>query len=163
VQAVVLALLLLMLQTNAGQVKKELRPPKPLRRITALLNMPQGWLMYAPSPRHVDVWYEHRGTLRDRALVDLDSTAGGSGWRSVERAWHDYRFQFYLQKLAARKWREMTAPYAQWLCRQWNQDRSGDERLATLTVTLVVQPLALPDEPQPQKKYRTLTTAQCPR
>jgi hypothetical protein len=128
-----------------------------------LLNMPQGWLMYAPSPRHVDVWFEHRGTLRNRALVDLDSAAGGSGWRSVERAWHDYRFQFFLQKLAAKKWRKVPAPYAQWLCRQWNQDRSEGERLASVTVTLVVQPLVLPGEPQPQKKYRTLTTAQCPR
>jgi hypothetical protein len=163
VQAVVLALLLLMLQTNAGQVKGELQPPKPLRRITALLNMPQGWLMYAPSPRHVDAWYEHRGKLRNRAVVDLDSAAGGSGWRSVERAWHDYRFQFFLQKLAAKKWRKVPAPYAQWLCRQWNQDRSEGERLASVTVTLVVQPLVLPGEPQPQKKYRTLTTAQCPR
>jgi len=162
VQAVVLALLLLVLGMNAGEVNRELQPPKPLNRIGLFLHLRQGWLMYAPSPRHIDAWLEHRGKLRSRALVELDRASGGSGWRSVERAWQDYRFQYFLQKLAHPKWKKVSAPYAQWLCRQWNQDRSGDERLETLTVTLVVQQIALPGEPQQRLKRKTLASEACP-
>jgi hypothetical protein len=118
--------------------------------------------MYAPSPRHVDAWLEHRGKLRSRALVELDRASGGNGWRTVQYAWQDYRFQYYLQKQAHPKWEKVSDAYARWLCRQWNLDRSGDERLETITVTVVLQPIALPGEPQQGLERRTLAAAQCP-
>jgi hypothetical protein len=68
--------------------------------------------MYAPSPRHVDAWLEHRGKLRSRALVELDRADGGSGWRPVERAWQDYRFDFL--RSSPPRWREVSAACARW-------------------------------------------------
>jgi hypothetical protein len=161
-QSVVLALLLLVLGMAAGEVNPKLRPPKALHRIGRFLHLQQGWLMYAPSPRHIDAWLEHRGRLRSRGLVELDRASGGSGWRAVERAWQDYRFQYFLQKLAHPKWEKVSAAYAQWLCRQWNLDRAGDERLETLTLTLVVQPLTLPGEPPKRLERKRLSSATCP-
>lgn len=159
----VLALLLLLVWMNARSLGA-LAPPRPLARIASLLHIEQGWLMYAPSPRHVDVWFEHRGRLANGSPVDLDrAAAGGAGWAQVERAWRDYRFMYFLQKLALPRWQSTLQAYAGWLCRQWNQDREGGARLDHVSVTPMIEPIAIRDEPQQPATAQPATTLLCPR
>lgn len=157
----VVALLAIILWMAAGQVNAALRPPHVLGRVGGYLHLWQSWLMYAPSPRHIDFTLEHRGRFQSRALVKLDDAEGGNGWRVVHRAWRDYRFQYYLQKLLLPHWQPAADAYARWLCRQWNVDRSPDEQLESVTVTAVVRPIALPGEEPANLMRRTLSSAAC--
>jgi hypothetical protein len=163
--ALVLALLLLLIGWgNASTLNPSLSPPPPLASIPSLLHIEQGWMMYAPSPRHIDVWFEHRGRLANGSPVDLDhAAAGGAGWAQVEQAWQDYRFRYYLQKLAIPRWQGALRAYAEWLCRQWNQDREGGARLDHVSVTPIIEPIAIRDEPQQPATAQPATTLLCPR
>ena len=164
VDAVVLALLLLLVVWgNARTLRPALGPPPQLAQIPSLLHIEQGWMMYAPSPRHVDVWFEHRGRLANGSPVNLDRASGGAGWAQVERAWQDYRFMYHLQKLAMPRWQSALRAYAEWLCGQWNQDREGGARLDQISITSVVEPIAIRDEPQQPATSEPATTVLCPR
>lgn len=160
--AVLALLLLLVIWMNARTLTGALAPPPALARIGAALGIEQGWLMYAPSPKHVDVWFEHRGRLANGASVDLDRATGGAGWAQVERAWRDYRFQYQLQKLAATKLEPLLVAYTEWLCRRWNLDRTGGARLEHVSVVPIVQPIAIRDEPEEPPHAETATTVLCP-
>jgi hypothetical protein len=161
--AAVLALLLLLVGwMNARTLDAALGPPPALARIAAALRIEQGWLMYAPSPKHVDVWFEHRGRLANGAHVDLDRATGGAGWAQVERAWRDYRFQYQLQKLAATKLEPSLVAYTEWLCRRWNLDRTGGGRLDRVSVSPIVQHIAIRDEPEEPPRAEPATTVLCP-
>jgi len=163
VQAVVLGLLVLMLFVGAGHVDERLAPPRALGDVALGLHMKQGWAMYAPSPRRIDVWFEHRGRLANGAPVDLDRATGGESWTArVERAWQDYRFKYYLQKLAEPRWEAQVVPYAQWLCREWNADRSGGARLDWIDVSAAVQPISLDGEPAEPVETRSVFAGVCP-
>jgi Vitamin K-dependent gamma-carboxylase len=162
-QTAVLALLVLMLFVAAGHVDERLSPPPALRDVANRLHMKQGWSMYAPSPRHVDVWFEHRGRLVNGAPVNLDRATGGETWTAhVNRAWQDYRFKYYLQKLADPKWEPQVTPYAQWLCGQWNADRTGGARLDWISISSVVEPISLGGEPAAPADVRPLFAGACP-
>jgi HTTM domain len=155
-------LLTSVLWRNAATLSPVVAPPAPLEHLVTRLHLAQGWKMYAPSPRHVDVWFEHRGRLANGAAVDLDRAKGGSGWDEVERAWHDYRFLYQLQKLAAPRWEKLAGAYAQWLCRQWNQDREGGARLEHVTVDSVIQSISLGADPEQPPERRRVASALCP-
>jgi hypothetical protein len=161
--ALLAGLLLLVVWMNARTLRPSLAPPGPLLEIARAVHVGQGWLMYAPSPRRVDVWFEHRGRLANGSPVNLDRASGGAGWVEVERAWRDYRFLFQLQKLAAPKWQEIVPVYARWLCRRWNQDRTGGARLDSVMVSSVIQPIALRGEPEEPPETTALSTTLCPR
>jgi hypothetical protein len=106
---------------------------------------------------------EHRGRLVNGFSVNLDRATGGTGWVQVERAWQDYRFMYFLQKLATPRWQGALRAYADWLCRQWNEDRKGGARLELVRVTPVVEPIAIRDEPQQPPTMDPATTVLCPR
>jgi hypothetical protein len=161
--AILALLLLLVVWMNARTLDDALAPPPALGRIAKALGIEQGWKMYAPSPKRVDVWFEHRGRLANGAPVDLDRATGGAGWEQVQRAWSDYRFQYQLQKLAAPKLEPSLVAYAEWLCRRWNQDRTGGTRLEHVSVTPVVQPIAIRDEPEQPARAEPAATLLCPR
>jgi hypothetical protein len=158
----VLALLGLVLWINAASVSARLEPPAALGRVASFLQLEQSWSMYAPSPRHVDVWFRHRGQLRNGAPVDLDRATGGAGWEDVERAWRDYRFQYFLQKLAAPKWEVPLRAYGEWLCRRWNLDRSGGARLDRIALERVVRPISLPGEAAREAESQHAAGIVCP-
>jgi hypothetical protein len=162
VQGAVLVLLLLVLWINAGTVSARLAPPDAVRRVASFLHLEQRWSMYAPSPRLVDVWFRHRGRLQNGVEVDLERATGGAGWKEVEQAWRDYRFLYFLQKLAAPKWDKPLGAYGEWLCRRWNLDRSGGARLDAIAIERVVQPIALPGEPVAEPEIRRLKGIVCP-
>jgi hypothetical protein len=159
---VVALLLLLIGWGNLATLEPELGPPASLSRVGRSLQLEQGWTMYAPSPRRVDVWFEHRGRLANGVAIDLDVTPGGPGWRDVERAWRDYRFLYALQKLVAPPFEPQAAAYARWLCSRWNHGRTGGARLEHVAVTAVIEPIALPGEEQPPATRQPLATALCP-
>jgi hypothetical protein len=161
VHAAVLLLLGIAMWLAAAQVSHALAPPRALARIGRFLHLRQGWLMYAPSPRHIDIELEHRGQLADRSLLRLDDAEGGPSWRTVRAAWTDYRFQYYLQKLVNPQWEGSAAAYARWLCRQWNADHAGDDRLESITVSAVARPITLPGEPERTRTSRRLAAADC--
>jgi hypothetical protein len=160
----VLALLLVVLGLNAAAAGLRRLPSGPLKRVAKAFHLDEGgWYMYAPSPRHIDAWFEHRGRLANGALVDLDRATVPAAWSSqVEQAWEDYRFKYYLQKLADPRWEPLTRPYALWLCRQWNADRQGGTRLDTLEVFAVIQPISLGEEPEAPPEVQPLVGVVCP-
>ena len=162
--AVLALLLLLVVWMNARTLAARSRRPPPLARVASLLHIEQGWLMYAPSPRHVDVWFEHRGRLANGSAVNLDRATGGAGWVQVERAWQDYRFMYFLQKLVAPRWQERARARTRSGCAgSGTQDRKGGARLEQLSVTPVVEPIAIRDEPQQPATTEPATTVLCPR
>jgi hypothetical protein len=161
--ALVALLLLLVVWMNARTVNHALAPPASLERFATRLQMGQGWMMYAPSPRHVDVAFAHRGQLVNGVPIDLDRAPGGPAWDAVRRAWQDYRFLYFLQRLYAPRWQGPLDEYARWLCRRWNADTRGGGRLESVSVASVTREIVLGDAPAPPPQTDTRTTTLCPR
>jgi hypothetical protein len=156
-------LLLLVVWMNLRTVDRALGPPEPLERFAVWLRMGQGWMMYAPSPRHVDVVFTHHGRLANGASIDLDRATLGPAWQEVRAAWQDYRFLYYLQRLYGPRWQGPLDAYALWLCQRWNADARGGGRLESVQVRTVAQEIVLADAPVPPPETLTRATALCPR
>jgi hypothetical protein len=161
--ALVALLLLLVVWMNLRTVDRVLGPPEPLERFATWLQMRQGWKMYAPSPRHVDVVFTHQGRLANGADIDLDRATLGPAWDEVRSAWQDYRFLYFLQRLYGPRWQGPLDAYALWLCRRWNADARGGGRLESVQVASVAREIVLGDAPAPPPEKLTRATALCPR
>ena len=108
--------------------------PRIVHWLGETLRVTQQWDMFSPSPAHFDGWFIAPGVLANGDVIDL--TRDGAAIRTEppeELPWigDDYRMS-YFHEAVRNQVEALGTDYGRWLCRAWNRDHAGDERLVRL-------------------------------
>jgi hypothetical protein len=128
--------------------------PAPLRSAGTALRLNQSWKMFAPNPLNRDGWIVIDGQLADGRTInpwtgqatsfvkpaDIPATAPGFRWRLY--TWYG----LMVPASEARTHRHQR--FAGFICREWNRDHRGADRLVHVrTLTLIEITGDPPDKP----------------
>jgi hypothetical protein len=107
------------------------------------IRMDQFWDMFAPYPGRRDGWFVAPGQLVDGAEVDVHHPGRiGVDYAKPARisaTIKNVRWQSYRSRLNDNRFRHHRLPYARWLCRQWNAEAEGDQRLARFKLIYMLE------------------------
>lgn len=124
-------------------------PPAAIAAIPQTLSLWQRWDMFAPDPIRSDYYVEVRGVRLDGRQVDALLEAPGGEIAEHERGLFYDRWTKFMHAVAFGR-RAVHLPFARYVCRRWNLDRDGAERLASLRVVRIerrIAPLGEPENP----------------
>ena len=108
--------------------------------------------MFAPHPSLDDGWYVMPGVTEGGREIDV--------WQRREVALHkprdvaasfgSKRWNKYLVNLSQDTYRYHRPLFAEYVCRSWNRDHSGDDRLARFRMIFMLERFEAPsEEPRP--------------
>jgi hypothetical protein len=117
----------------------------------------QRWAMFAPHPPEDDGWYVMPGRTAGGREVDVWRSAPREpvpvDWakpRDVAATLRSKHWNKYLMNLSLRDYRYHRPLFGDWLCRTWNRDHEGDERLLEFSMIFLLERFAAPRaEPEP--------------
>lgn len=122
----------------------------------------QRWGLFSPDPPIHDGWYVMTGVLADGREVNLLEPERPAGFakppvvsETMNIRWREYFFRIQLEA-ADLRW----LFYGEWLCRSWNADHAGAERLQRAAV-YYVQERTTPSGPE-REGILTLLHHECP-
>lgn len=111
---------------------------KKLELVNWVLRLDQKFDMFAPTPLLDDGWYVFEGTTVGGQMVDPYHKRMSVSWGKPALVAFDYknqRWQKYLMNLTAEDYKKFRAPYADYLCRTWNeQQKNPDTHMTGLTI-----------------------------
>ncbi len=161
VSVLTLFVLVMNLMTLPGVTYKM---PTPLAGFSRLTNLDQRWNMFAPRPTFIDGWYVIPGWLGNGTPVDVYNAAETAPSlekpRYVVDSYKTYRWRKYLSRLPREQYQSYRAGYARYLCRSWNRDREGDDRLKSFFI-YYYQERTLPDYQGNDLTQRRLVSWRC--
>jgi hypothetical protein len=120
--------------------------PRTVRRLVATLHLTQGWKMFA-KPHRVHRWYVAVATGRDGRRVDLLRGAP-LRWdkpENVAESFRSYRWRKYLDNVREDDMTVQHSALARYLCRAWNRAHDPSERVRTVRLYYLTEPIGRPD------------------
>ncbi|MGI9326608.1 MAG: DCC1-like thiol-disulfide oxidoreductase family protein [Pseudomonadales bacterium] len=122
--------------------------------VRQFLGVYQNWNMFAPHPELVSPWPVIEGRLLEGTVVDVYNHAEKpADFRKpdvVSAVYRNYRWRKYLSNLEDQSYRNepqrLASNYARYLCRKWNSNRLGNERLASFDIVFNVERTPPPRE-----------------
>lgn len=108
--------------------------PMWLQRISYLLNIQQGWIMFGPKFLNEDFYYVYQGTLKSGKKIDLFKGGEEIDWKepkNMSSVYKNHRWRTYVRNLWV-SGNKLYPPYAQYLCHKWNKNHTGDNELTEL-------------------------------
>ena len=121
--------------------------PTQLNSFAWMTRLDQKFDMFAPTPLTDDGWYVIPGVLRSGDEVDLFRDGAPVTYEKpalVSRTYKDQRWQKYMMNLWKTSYKDYRLPYGKYLCREWNNDHTGDETLQTFKI-IFMRENTLPD------------------
>ncbi|MEX3011538.1 HTTM domain-containing protein [Hoeflea sp. TYP-13] len=121
--------------------------PRQFILVRQALGLYQNWTMFAPHPELTSPWPVIEGRLLNGEPVDvyrgMDGRVDRTKPKFVSAAYANYRWRKFLSNLEDQSYLPvrpfLAAQYAHYLCRSWNADREGGERLFTLEIAFNVE------------------------
>jgi hypothetical protein len=113
-----------------------------------MLKQDQKWNMFSPNPLRADGWWVIPGQLVDGSEVEL-LHGGAVSWDKpdqISETFPNQRWRKFLPNLALAAHKKRRVHYGRMLCRDWNEESSGDDRLATLQMIYMQEVTPPPDE-----------------
>jgi len=163
--AVVFSGALLVLAWNLSTLPwMDIRIPVTWRRIAALTNLRQRWAMFAPFPSTDDGWYDMEGITINGARVDLWRGAGEPNDARPADVAGTYRKTSWRKYLVNIWYDDFTGhrPYfGRYLCRTWNEEHAGAERVTLIYVNYVLEVTPPPGQPLPTPEKREIWRQHC--
>jgi len=111
--------------------------PESPQWIAMVLRVDQRWDMFAPRPLKDDGWYVIPGTLVDGRDVDVFRGGAPVTWtkpKLVAYTYKNQRWQRYMVNLWNRDLHAFRRFYGRYLCRSWNEGRTGGAQLDRFTI-----------------------------
>ncbi len=155
-----LFLVVLVLYSNVAVLDTRLVP----RLFVPLITVPrleQRWAVYAPGPGRFDYGFTREGALAGGSTVDLDLRVRGERWARVLALHGDYRFKMFVQVLNDKELPRLRNRYGRWLCREWNAEARGGDRLEALRLRLEAREI-LPEGGRGPLRVTVLLDRSCP-
>ena len=126
-----MAILLNLYWIGEGREVKSLQALKPLTKLAPYVKMNQRWIMYAGAVTH-ETTHVLVGMRQDGSEVEFLKAPGDERWEKARRLHNSYRFRIaqgpILRFIVPRQ------VYLDWLCRQWNAKKTGDQKLEFIRV-----------------------------
>lgn len=161
--------LLLVVNWNLSTIRKQVPSapivPSEVRWVGHLLRLDQNWNMFAPYPLKDDGWYVIPGELFNGEMVDLWG-GGAPTWVAVDDSdghkpllhpsdesleldrtqpelvsamYPSQRWRKYMRNIWMKKHKKLRLYYGKYLCRAWNADHRGGERLKSFRIVYMKQ------------------------
>lgn len=121
----------------------------------------QRWNMFAPRPVSDDGWYVMPATLLNGEQIDIGRGGKPVSWEKpplVSSLYPNQHWQKYMQAMALRP--AVLPPFASYMCRQWNEGRTGEERVKEVEMFFMYEK-TLPDYQFFEPKKIFLWKEQC--
>jgi len=123
--------------------------------MASILRLDQYWNMFAPFPIKEDGWYVIPAQLRDGAKVDLFRDGQPLQWDKpalISAMFKNDRWRAYMMNLFFDKHNEIhLLQYAQYLCRQWNDDHPHEKQLITFDIVFMMKVIRIKGPSDPEK------------
>lgn len=146
--------------------------PSEVRWVGHLLRLDQNWNMFAPYPLKDDGWYVIAGVLSNGGEVDLWG-GGEPTWVPVDDSdghkpllhhrdetleldrtqpelvsamYPSQRWRKYMRNIWLKKYKSLRLYYGKHVCRTWNADHRGNERLKSFRMVYMKQVTPKPGE-----------------
>lgn len=107
-----------------------------------LLGLDQRWSMFAPYPLLRDGWFVAAGETGGGQRRDLLRSGAPLSWTKPERVSALYptqRWRKYMMNLIDAENREQRAPFARFLCREWNASAKPADRIEAIRLVFMVE------------------------
>lgn len=145
---IVLFLFVYVLAWNYWTLYPKYQIPNSLQWIGHTLRIDQKWAMYAP-PTRTSFWFVFVGTLKDGTKVDVFRDGKPVKWKTPKYPTKTFKNRHWRAFLLNLGWfpnaRANILPNLSWyFCRKWNENHSGDKKLAKLETYLMYKE-QLPD------------------
>ena len=113
--------------------------------------------MYAPSPTNRNGWFVFPGTLNNGQKVDLFRGGTSLSWEKPKDlspvyrgdSWLNY-FEYTVYWSGEKQPEKYYPGFANYICRSWNENHDGPDRLSSLELLYVLTPTS--SGLQPSKK-----------
>lgn len=125
--------------------------------IANLTRLDQSWSIFAPAPPRDDGWHVIEGKLKDGTTVNLLKPGSAVSWEKLTRQQRDaiYRnmqWRTYFINLNRAIGTKLYPYYGNYLCKQWNDQHSGDKQLDSLDIYFMSERTVPPGEIQTVEK-----------
>jgi len=115
-----------------------------LRAVGYVLRLDQAWNMFAPYPTKQDGWFVVLGQLRYGVAVDVFGNDNGKdvSWEkpvSVLETYKNHHWWRYLRWVWSQPDAAHKVNYARYLCRSWNSNHNGLEKLEELAIFFMLE------------------------
>ena len=124
------------------------------------LRLDQHWAMFAPWPQKNDGWFITPGILADGRLIAADAeilqAPVAERPNSFAGQFKNYRWRKYLSRLWLKRYSKYRADYGAWICRDWNNHRSGPDQLQALDFYYIKSRTQPPGQKTIEKPYRLM-------
>ena len=161
------------LSTIRKQFPKSPAVPSQVSWIGHTLRLDQNWIMFAPFPLKDDGWYRIPGELSGGGEVDL-WTGEAPVWVPVDDSdghkpvlhpkdtaleldrtkpddvaamYKNQRWRKYMRNLWSKRNKKLRLYYGKHMCRTWNAEHSGSERLRSFRMVYMKENTPKPGEP----------------
>ncbi len=158
-QGALLLLVGLVFYSSVAMVEPRLVPGV-VHRVLMVPRLSQSWGVYAPGPGMIDYRFARTGSLAGGAEVDLDLRLRGARWARVNEIHRDYRFKIYVQAVQEKDIPPLRDRYGRWLCREWNAEATGSERLEHVRFHIEAWPI-LPEGGRGPLRTRLIVDQSC--
>lgn len=123
------------------------RMPASVESVGRLLKLDQRWHMFSSPPRWSQ-WYAIAGIKADGTAIDVFGDGGPVSLDKpelVSETFQNQRWRKYLTNLARESGKPHRKHFAAYLCRSWNSEHQGDDRIAGVRIHRMRQ--ATPGDP----------------
>lgn len=126
---------------NLWQADRDInRMPGSMESVGRLLRLEQRWEMFSSPPRWSQ-WFVVEGTRRDGVKIDAWSDRALSIEKPdlVSATFPGQRWRKYFNNLARRSAQAHRPHFAAYVCRRWNRDHAGPERITSVRLVRMRQ------------------------
>lgn len=140
-----------------------LKNPEFLRAIYSLTFTFQKWNLFAPYPIRDDGWVVIEGTLFNGRAVELRTGEEPSfdKPKDVPGSYINPYWRKYLMSLWSKQNDHYRLPYGRYLCREWNKNHSGDERVNLIHIHYMLEETPPPGNPIPPPSKKLIWRHYC--
>ena len=119
----------------------------------------QSWSIFAPAPPRDDGWHVIVGKLRDGTTVNLLDGTREIIWdkptlKQRQTRYQTIQWRVYFINLNRAMGQALYPYFADYLCRQWNHNHSGNQQLESFEIYFMDERTVPPGEPQTIQKKK---------